>query len=206
MREDLGGQDLPSDALSSWRGERANRLNELVKAHQTVGGTGAGRRWSTEQINLALALRLAVEFQGFSRELHDLASGTFGAWAAPENPAIAEVITGVLTYGRQLDRGNATESNLVSDFGRFGLHFAPTMKARDARTSQRLAELDRLNRARNAIAHDNPHVLAVLRREGRPIKLTTIKRWRSALNGLATTMDVVIAEHFARIFHRGAPW
>ena len=29
----------------------------------------AGRRWQTEQLNWALILRLAAEFQGFARDL-----------------------------------------------------------------------------------------------------------------------------------------
>lgn len=197
---------MTSDALVSWRTTRAEHLEELIAAHHAVGGTGPGRRWRTEQINLALTLRLAVEFQGFSRDLHDLASQTFGRWVAPHDDRLARIVSSALTDARQLDRGNATEGNLSSDFSRFGLSFFPVIERRDARSSQRLVELTRLNRARNAIAHDNPGVITELRRAGRPVKLTTVRRWQGALNGLATTMDAVMAEHLATLFKRSSPW
>lgn len=197
---------MASDALVNWRSARAEHLDELVEAHQSVGGTSPGRRWRTEQINFALALRLAVEFQGFSRELHDVASRTFGSWASPDDQRVAEVIANVLTHGRHLDRANATEESLSSDFSRLGFQFWSVMKSVDPRTSSRLTELRRLNRARNAIAHDNPHVLVELRREGRPITLTTIRRWRSSLNSLAATMDGAVAHHLGNVFGRTQPW
>ncbi len=197
---------MASDALAHWRIARSKRLDELVDAHRTVGGRGPGRRWRTEQLNLALALRLAVEFQGFSRELHDVASQTFGSWSAPQDEHLAELIASVLTYGRQLDRGNATEGNLSSDFSRFGVRLWSAMTHADGRTSKRLTEVDRINRARNAIAHDNPQVLGELRREGRPVTLTTIRLWRGSLDALATTMDVVVADHLSHVFGRKRPW
>jgi hypothetical protein len=55
----------------TWRKERSERLDELLHAHQSVGGPSRGRRWRTATLNEALLLRLAAEFQGFARDLHD---------------------------------------------------------------------------------------------------------------------------------------
>ncbi|HEV2756243.1 MAG TPA: hypothetical protein VG318_10775 [Actinomycetota bacterium] len=197
---------MPSDAFNSWREQRSYNLDALVSAHASVGGTGPGRRWGTEQLNLALALRLAVEFQGFCRELHDLAAQTFGEWTSPSAPQVARTITWSMTTQRQIDRGNATEARLTADFDRFGLRLSPALRARDPRTTGRLRELEKVNRARNAIAHDNPQPLDQLRREGRPITLTTVKLWRGSLNGLATTLDAVVADHLATLFGKKKPW
>lgn len=61
---------MTSAALAGWQEERAERLAQLVDAHQSVGGSGPGRRVGTEQLNWALILRVASEFQGFARQLH----------------------------------------------------------------------------------------------------------------------------------------
>lgn len=63
---------MSSAALTSWRTDRAARLDRLVAAHAAVGGAGPGRRWVTEELNHALILRLASEFQGFARPVTQL--------------------------------------------------------------------------------------------------------------------------------------
>jgi hypothetical protein len=60
----------------TWASARTDRIKRLRAAHQTLGGTGPGRRWVTDELNHALILRLASEFQGFARDLHD-ESGLF---------------------------------------------------------------------------------------------------------------------------------
>lgn len=68
---------VPSDAHADWIGQRQARLAELFAAHATIGGSGRGRRWRTSQLNWALTLRIAGEFQGYARDLHTLAVGHF---------------------------------------------------------------------------------------------------------------------------------
>ena len=190
----------------TWQGERSNRLDELYAAHAHVGGTAPGRRTATQQINWALVVRLAGEFQGFARELHDLAAQTFAAWSAGGNAQTEAVLYALLTRDRQLDRGNAQPASLGSDFGRFGLVWWRALSTRDVRTQQRQERLERLNDARNAIAHANLGELETLRVEGYPLTLDTVRLWRSALNGLAVTMDNAIANHVATVFARPRPW
>jgi hypothetical protein len=141
---------VPSTALDGWRGARSDRLDELVAAHGRVGGTAAGRRTDTEQINWALILRLSAEFQGFVRDLHTLGAEQFSQWTAPADPRLASLIANLLTEGLTLDRGNAAPGAIGEAFNRFGLYWWPALRRRDRRTADRHAQLLRLNRARNA--------------------------------------------------------
>lgn len=197
---------IPSTALTSWQSARGARLDELIDAHRSVGGTGAGRRTRTEQINWALLLRLAAEFQGFSRDLHTNGVEAFSRRAAPENPQLRLLIATLLTQGLKLDTGNAEPGSLGDAFNRFGLRWWPALELRDRRTAARQRHLARLNRARNAIAHARLNELAALRAEGYPLTLDTVRLWRSALNGLAVTMDVELAAHIERFFGAPPPW
>lgn len=197
---------MTSDVLDRWKGERAARLDQLVLAHKEVGGTGPGRRWQTEQLNWALILRLAGEFQGFCIELHDLAAREFAVRVGGRNQPLQSTLLGLLTRARQLDRGNAHPDSLDSDFGRFGGSWWPTVQRGDARTEDRLDHLRRLNRARNAIAHSDLGRLEALAREGYPVKLVTFRRWRSALDGLTGTMDSALATILSGVVGGDVPW
>lgn len=205
-REHRASCSVASDALTEWRRSRAKRLDELFEAHRRVGGSGAGRRTETEQINWALVLRLAGEYQGFVRDLHDEAVATFSVWAARGNSDLERTLRTLLTLGRKLDRGNARPEAIGEDFGRFGIGWWPALRTRDKRTEKRQSQLEQLNRARNAIAHARLDELTVLRNEGSPITLATIRVWRDSLNGLAVTMDGVLAERLGVLFGRPTPW
>lgn len=63
-----------------------------------------------------------------------------------------------------------------------------------------------LNKARNAIAHANYAELRTLRDEGYPITMRTISTWRSQVDGLAQTMDDVVAAALDALFGAGRPW
>ncbi len=197
---------MPSTALIGWRAERANRLDELFAAHRRVGGPGAGRRTDTQQINWALVLRLSGEFQGFVRDLHSVGAELFAQWTAPHDPRLATLVENLLTQGLTLDRGNPTPGAIGEAFNRFGLSWWPALTRRDRRTAARQAQLTRLNRARNAIAHARPGELGPLRAEGYPLTLDTVRVWRQAVGGLATTMDMELSDHVATFFGQPRPW
>ena len=197
---------MPSEALRNWEGQRQVRLDELVAAHRRVAGTGPGRRWATGQLNASLVFRLASEFQGFARELHDEAADVFADRAAPENAVLRNVIRGRLTEGRHLDRGNAQPAAIGSDFGRFGFQVWPTLTQRNRRTPVHQATCDKLNELRNAIAHDQPAKLDELRQEGYPVTLVTFNRARTLLGRLSVTLDAVLAAHLAALFDGPEPW
>src|SRR5690348_7507244 len=80
---------MPSVSLNTWTTVRAQRIKRLRAAHEAFGGTGPGRRWVTDELNHALILRLASEFQGFARDLHDECGLFIARCLAPGEPAVA---------------------------------------------------------------------------------------------------------------------
>lgn len=117
---------------------------------------------------------------------------TFGSLAQPTNETLARVIATGLQTKRELDRVNAQEDSLASDFGRFGIVLWE-LQAHHARTAGRRAHLRWFNAARNALAHDDQAALKKVLEAGYPIDLRHVRQWRSTLNGLAGTMDAVMA-------------
>lgn len=197
---------MASAALTDWNAARSNRLDELLAAHVRIGGTGVGRRTETEQINWALILRLAGEFQGFVRDLHAEGAAWFARHVADGNVALETTLATLITQSSKLDIGNATPGAIGDAFARFGVRWWPALEAHDERSKGRQGKLEKVNRARNAIAHGRLNELDDLRIEGTPLNLATIRRWRSALNGLADTMDIVLANHLAVFLGAGDPW
>ena len=197
---------MPSAAYVEWSGQRQARIAELLTAHTTIGGSGSGRRWRTSQLNWALTLRIAGEFQGYARDLHTLAVAHLVDSVAHGNAALGNVLQVQLTTNRALDHKNATPSSLGSDFGRLGLEFWPTLRVASSQAPRWRASLEALNKARNAIAHANEDDLDRLARDGYPIRLSAIERWRRNLDRLATTMDDVVADYLDRLLKTGRPW
>ncbi|MCB1029345.1 MAG: hypothetical protein KDB24_16460 [Microthrixaceae bacterium] len=197
---------MTSASLDRWRQDRAHQLDELISAHQLVGGATAGRRWATGELNRALVLRLAAQFQGFARDLHQEAAFAFGTYAQPNSPAVAQVVATGMQASRDLDRRNASADALAKDFARLGLKLWEAMQERDRRTSVRRSNLHWINMARNGLAHNDQSKLDLVVESGYQLDLSTIRRWRRALDGLAGTMDVVVADHLASLFERPMPW
>jgi hypothetical protein len=197
---------MVSAALSEWRSGRKAKLNNLLGAHIAVGGSGVGRRWATEELNHALVLRLASEFQGFCRDLHDEAVGRLVETVAPANPQLQQVLVIPYRTGRRLDRGNAEPGGLGNDFGLLGMTLWPDIKAKyPVRGEEWRRKLELLNEARNGIAHDDATKLARVRSSGWPLTLPSIRRWRSALDGLAAGMDHVTKDYLQRLLNV-TPW
>lgn len=197
--------DMTSHALAEWFGTRAARLDRLVDAHRAVAGPGPGRRWLTEEVNHALIVRLAGEFQGYCRDLHDEAVEVVTASAASSPPAIVEILRAGLIDGRQLDRGNATWSNVCNDFARLGLSLADEVKSRHpARYSSWVDKVGCLNAARNAIAHHDRAGLAACQAQ-QPLTLGTFTTWRSALRGVSAAMETAVGAYL-RSMTGAAPW
>lgn len=197
---------MASRALSSWRIDRALRLDQLLVAHRLVGGSAPGRRWRIVALNEALILRLAAEFQGFARDLHDLACDQFAAWTVPATAAVESVIGNRLREGRYLDRGNANPRAVGRDFGRFGFDVWPALVRRDPASGSHNESLERLNTARNAIAHDNAATLVALRAASYPMDLRTYRLWRRDLDTLASNLDDEVSQQLGRLFDRAGPW
>ena len=151
-------------------------------------------------------MRLAAEFQGFARELHDLACDLFASWTAPGRPAVESVVRTRLREGRELDRGNAHPGSIGRDFGRFGFDVWPALASRDSSSARHNQSLERPNTARNAVAHDDAAALDDLRGQGFPLVLRTYHRWRRDLDALAGNLDAEVSHQLGRLFGRPGPW
>ena len=180
---------MPSIAFHHWSTERAGWLDEIEDAHRSVGGSGPGRRYATQQINQAYTVLLSSQFQAFCRDLHlECANSLVSPVSSRER---GEMYRSALLLGRKLDRGNPNSGNLGSDFNRFGLSFWPMVDAYRPQNPYRRALLEELNEWRNAIAHQD-FVPAMLR-GGRPIlQLIQVQGWRRACDRLARSFDGVL--------------
>jgi hypothetical protein len=99
---------MSSASLVTWAAIRADRIRRLRAAHEAFGGSGPGRRWVTDELNHALILRLASEFQGFARDLHD-ESGLFVARClAPRDQQLQDSLRIPYTLYRKMNQGMPT--------------------------------------------------------------------------------------------------
>lgn len=202
-------------------------MSELFVAHRRVDPRGRGRRWTTTTLNRAIVLNLAAEFQGFSRDLHDLAIQEIHTACSP--PAVAELLRSLASSGRELDKGNAHPGALAKDFQRVSVDLwgelrSTTSPARRLRAPEQSRwdrhrsaaspdstadllnlDLDKLNAVRNAIAHSELSMLDRLRREGYPVTLLGCREWQRSLSELAELTDDVVSSVLAGNLGR-RPW
>ena len=151
-------------------------------------------------------MMLAGEFQGFCRDLHDEAVDFFVDTVAP-NSAVASILQFQLTLDRKLDTRNARPDTLKEDFVRLGIDVNKEINAENPLEGPKWwTGLSKLNKARNAIAHSNHAALDNLKQEGHPIDQPTVLSWRGQLDGLAKTMDDVVATALDSVLGAGRPW
>jgi hypothetical protein len=102
---------------------------------------------------MLLAVRMAAEFQGFARDLHDEAIGFLAITATLGNQSLASVLRVGISSGRALNRNNAGSDTLATDFGRIGLILWPAIVAQDPILGPGWkTDLNDLVQMRNAIA------------------------------------------------------
>src|SRR3954454_7600122 len=104
---------MPSLSLQQWFAARAVGLAEIEGAHQSIGGTGPGRRYATQQINQAYAVLLSSQFQGLCRDLHTECA-LLVAHVLP-SPDLQAMFRASLLLNRKLDKGNPNPGNIGSD-------------------------------------------------------------------------------------------
>jgi hypothetical protein len=187
-------QLMPSRALLRWHGKRSADLDEIENAHASVGGSGPGRRYATEQINHAYATLLSAQFQGYCRDLHTECSERILA-ATPA--ALQQVVRIQFMWRRALDEGNPNPGNVGSDFNRFGEEFWRQVLADRSGNGRRRDLLEELNRWRNAIAHQH---FDPARLGGTVVlHLARVRMWRRALNRLARSFDNVMYSYLGTL-------
>jgi hypothetical protein len=164
-----------------------------------------GRRWVTDELNHALILRLASEFQGFARDLHDESTAFIVRSLAPGDARLQDRLRVPYTQYRKLDQGNADPATLGNDFGLFGVTLWPALHARyPAYAKGWNQRLVALNAARNGIAHDDEAKIARIQAAGWPLTLRSVDRWNSSLDGLARGIDRVMGGH--KLTYGTTPW
>jgi hypothetical protein len=192
---------VPSKSFEVWRTIRANALDEIISAHQAVGGTGPGRRFATQQINHAYAMLLSSQFQGFCRDLHTECIWHLVRTVTPAS--LAGILDVEFNWGRKLDKGNPNPGNIGADFNRLGIQFWDEVVKLDPKNTARKAALELLNEWRNAIAHQDFD----------PVKLggsstlhfARVNSWRRSCHELANAFDEVMRQRLTRIVGT-SPW
>jgi hypothetical protein len=191
---------VPSAAFATWASERRGRLDALYAALDDA----AEQPVRAEQIRWSLVLRLAGEFQGYARDLHDGAVDTV-LRAVAASAGVRVIVRAALTDPRKLDRANAGATTLDHDFTRLGVPLTRTLRSGFAGGAAWLAALDRLVMARNGIAHsDRGKILRAT--GGAALDLTHITAWDGALVPLVHAMDSLTADTLATMTGKEAPW
>jgi hypothetical protein len=156
---------------------------------------------------MLLVMRMAAEFQGFARDLHDEAAEFLTLGATAGNQALARVLRIGIAAGRALNSRNATSNTLAEDFSRIGMIFWPAIKTQDPASGPIWeADLGNLVKMRNAISHDDRAQIVKLEQSGFRLERALTKRWHGSLDSLAATMDDVVASYLGRTLGVPQPW
>lgn len=192
-----------SSALTTWRGTRSARLDRLVQTRLMVNWSA---RWAADELDQALVLRVASEFQGFARDLHDEAIELIGEAVAPGDRHRQLLLGLPYQAARRLDPGNTDVRALSQDFKLFGLTLWSDLEQGDpSQAAGWKAAVEALNTARNGLAHDDAAKIQASERAGWPVSLASVQRWRESLDGLVAAMDHVVGTHLTAKFAT-APW
>ncbi len=184
---------MPSRSRQDWADVRARSLNGLLAAHRSLGGTGRGRRFATQQVNYAYAVLLSSQFQGFCRDLHSESVEYLTQGIHPV--ALRSSCSDAYKRSRRLDHGNPNPGNIGADFDALGLTFWPKVLSLSPRNKIRRDRLEELNQWRNAIAHQDFSRF----RTGPRLRLGRVEAWRKACNQLTRAFDEVMRVHIGNI-------
>lgn len=190
---------MASTAYEEWAGVRQARLAALYRAHAAARAPDVA-----EQLSWAAVLRLAAEFQGYVRDLHDNTADALVLSLTGPTPVTGAVRDAAL-YQRRLDAGNATRDAIAHDFRRFGLDVLGEVGVRHPSSSHWLDALRDLNHARNGIAHAQPEKVESAIGAG-PLRLEHVRHWHAVLRELAAALDAETAIAVARLTGGDPPW
>ena len=201
-----------SVALKSWLQDRPESIQRIAEAHAAIGEVdGPGRPL---EIGRPLAhsyiMRMVAEFQGFTRDLHDLAAEHLVTVANPPL-GINPLLTTAITRGRSIDSGNATIAALRTDFGRLGLrNLEGKLAARYPQWDTNaggtdVARFNALVGLRNALAHGNQRQVDEHRRQGHADTVSWARQQLPVLNRAARGLDRILWDHL-RTKTGSHPW
>ena len=172
----------------------------LAVGHARVGEVaGPGRPLDlSKPLAHAYVIVMLREFQAFARDLHDVAVQALVAASGVDEafrPMLIEGITG----GRNLDRGNATQAAIKSDFKRIGLvrlDVGEHNKRWSSGQAKDSTTFDTLLQLRNAVGHGNELALRSLINSGEAQDTVSWARGkRPVLNRYARALDRIVWDH-----------
>lgn len=154
---------------------------------------------------------MVSEFQGFVRDLHDLAADIAVNRSGADQP-YHPLLVAAATEGRYIDRGNADLRSLTNDLkrlgisglsGRIGARNKRWIKVETYRGDQ--AYYQDLIELRNCLAHGNQAQLDRLRSRRVKDTMTYTRRYLPKLDRIAAALDRLVWDHLHDTF--GAdPW
>ena len=171
--------------------------------HASVGAvSGPGRPLElSKPIAHAYVIVMLREFQAFARDLHDVAVQSL-VTASGVDEAFRPIMIEGITGGRQLDRGNATQSAIKSDFKRIGLAAIDIQAHNDGWSSgdpKDSATFDALVELRNAVGHGNEVALKTLIGSRRARDTVSWARdRRPVLNRYSKALDRIVWDHLMK--------
>ena len=199
---------VTSEPVRRWLGPRREAIDNVAAGHAKVGDlTGPGRPLdASKPLAHAYALVIVSQFQGFIRDMHDLAvERLLSASGATAN--FLPILTEGIVNARSIDRGNPTHRNVTSDFASIGL--SPfNMAVRNARwaTPGDAEQFNRLMGLRNALAHGNDDDLrSLLLRGGVQDTVSWARGQLPVLNRYARVSDHMVWDHLRATTGR-TPW
>jgi len=153
-----------------------------------------------------LILRIVTEFQGFVRDLLDLAvvnlvrrSGSSAEYHAH--------LTSAISGGRWIDRGNPHLAAVGKDMARLGLTpLSSRLSAKNARHASDARLLSELIELRNALAHDDRDKALDLSRRSVSATMPYLDLAHACLDRYAHALDEVVWDHLSTVFSAADPW
>lgn len=121
-----------------------------------TAGAGAAGRATAQALVDAYIVLLAGHFHLFCRSLHDEA---VRATVAMAPPTLRRLLTSALSNGLRLHRANATPAAMASDFQRLDMNLWHELERSSPTIRRHRLQLERLIIWRNAIAHQDFHLL-----------------------------------------------
>jgi hypothetical protein len=177
----------------------------MLAAHPDAAAS-ATDPWVAQEWTGALVLRLAAEFQGYCRALHDDAIDAVLDVVTVPRGALQAVLINGLSAGRGLDRRSADPKTISDDFDRLGCDLWVSLGVRRPVVARAWREvLALLHIARNGLAHDDLGALARVEAAGWPVDIATVRNWRNVLDDIATEMNDGVGADIAELIGK-IPW
>jgi hypothetical protein len=192
---------MPSNALDLWRTDRTFRLDNVEADCLHLVSMYPADPDRVQEYIRAYAVLVSGEFQAFCRDLHDHCSDKLVASVTPMS--LQTVLLSQCRYGRKLDTGNPSPSNLGADFNRFGFDFWAAVLAADPAHMARRHRLAEFNAWRNPIAHHkyDPSELGGTT----TLTIPQVQGWRADCDAFALTFDAVMFAQLQTVTGV-APW